>query len=112
MVTHTQDEIRPKLRAVKMRLPDGTRRTSLDVWNTSLGGVFIASDEPLGFGKEVDLVFEFPRDADTIECEGFVVWTSLTAPEKSGGRSGMALRLVNIGIADMRRLAEAVGREI
>ena len=100
------------LRAVKLRLPDGGRRSESSVWNTSLGGVFVEMKDPLPFGAEVDLEFVFPRDTDNVKCGGFVVWSSHDSPEKSSGREGSAIRLMNIGIAEMRRLADIVGRRL
>lgn len=100
------------LRIVKLRLPDGRRVSENNVWNTSLGGVFIGMKDPLAFGAEVGLEFELVKDANTVRCEGFVVWSTTSSPDKAPGKAGICVRLVNIGISEMRQLAEAVGREM
>ena len=102
----------PKLRMVKMRLPDGKRVSEKSIWNTSLGGVFIEMASPLTFGAEVQLEFVFGRDQGNITCDGFIVWSTPTSPEKAPGKAGCGVRLMNIGIAEMRRLAEAVAQRL
>ena len=63
------------LRIVKLRLPDGGRASEKDVWNTSLGGVFIGMRSPLAFGAEIGLEFdlvkaEYPADGQQISTVG------------------------------------------
>ena len=107
----TPAKVRP-LSSVKMRLPDGTRLNEKDVWNVSLGGVFIEMKEPLPFGAEVALEFVYPRDVSNLECDGYVVWSTATNPDKAPGKNGISIRLVSIGIKEMRFLAESVGRSL
>ncbi len=87
---------------VRIRLPDGRTQSVAQILNLSLGGVFLEMDEPLGFGSEVDLDFSVP--GSNIRCKGLVVWNTRTAPDRATGRSGMGIRLMNIGVADMRKL--------
>ena len=113
MATGTaESKATPKLRTVKVRLPTGSRRTEKDVWNVSLGGVFVEMVDPPSFGSELGLEFVMARETDNIVCEGFVVWSTTTSPDKAPGKTGAAVRLVNIGIREMRLLAEAIGREL
>lgn len=107
------DPARPcGLRGVKLRLPDGRRTAEDRIWNTSLGGVFIATDPPLPFGTEIGLEFMFSREAQNIRCAGFIVWSTLDSPEKAPAMPGMCVRLVNIEVSEMRRLATAVGQDL
>jgi hypothetical protein len=87
---------------VRLRLPDGRTQSVAQILNVSLGGIFLEMDEPLGFGAEVDLDFSVP--GSNIRCKGLVVWNTRTAPDRASGRSGMGLRLMHIGVADMRKL--------
>jgi len=105
-------EIKAKLRTVKLRLPNGSRRTEKEVWNVSLGGVFVEMRDPPSFGSELDLEFVMARESDSIPCGGFVVWSTTTSPDKAPGKTGAAVRLVNIGIQEMRLLAQAIGRNL
>ncbi len=101
----------PPIREVKVRLPGGGRRSLSQVWNTSLGGVFIAMDPPLPFGSELDMEFVLSR-GDNISCEAFVVWSTSTSPDRAPGQHGISVRLASIEISEMRRLAAAVGRNL
>lgn len=90
----------------KLKLPDGRTHTTGQILNLSLGGIFIEMEQPLGFGSEVDIEFALPKT--TIRCKGLVVWSTKTAPERAVGRSGMGLRLMQIGVSQMRELAEYI----
>lgn len=103
---------KPKLRSVKLRLTDGTELTERHVWNTSLGGVFVEMRDPLPFGTELNIEFILPREGQSIRCEGFVVWSTQTSPQNAPGKQGVGIRLINIGIKEMRQLAEAVARSL
>lgn len=98
--------------SVKLRLPSGERVKQKQLFNISLGGLFIEMEEPLAFGSEVQLELEMPQQPHTIRCGGFVVWTTKTSPAKAPGHSGMAVRLTNIGISEMRRIAEQVAVQL
>lgn len=95
----------------KIRLPDGRRFGVVGLWNISLGGLFVEVDEVVGFGQEVELETSLPQ-GHVLHCKGFVVWSTKEAPSKGGGRKGIGVRLSDIGIADMRLLAECVGRNL
>jgi hypothetical protein len=69
-------------------------------------------EEPLAFGAEMQLEFSLPREPRTIRCEGFVVWSTKSSPDRLPGRTGMAVRLTSIGIAEMRHIAACVGRAL
>lgn len=99
------------LTGVKLRLPDGGRTAESELWNTSLGGVFIAMADPLAFGAELTLEFTFSRE-DNVRCDGYVVWSTTSSPDKAPGKQGIGVRLVGIGIAEMRRLSHAIGRSL
>jgi Tfp pilus assembly protein PilZ len=88
--------------AAKLRLPDGSTQPAGEILNISLGGVFIETAEPLGFGTEIDIEFTVP-DA-TIRCKGLIVWSTKSAPQRAGGRTGMGVRLMKIGVSEMRKL--------
>jgi hypothetical protein len=87
---------------VRLRLPDGRTQSVAQILNMSLGGVFLEMDEPLGFGTELDLDFSVP--GTNLRCKGLVVWNTRTAPDRASGRTGMGVRLMSIGVADMRKL--------
>ena len=99
---------------VAMRLPSGDRITEDRIRNISLGGVFIDMPEPLAFGSELKLEFTLPSNPTPkqIACEGFVIWSTRTNPDKAGGLSGIGVRLEKIGIAEMRALAAGVGQDL
>jgi uncharacterized protein (TIGR02266 family) len=94
-----------------LRIPGGPSHTASRLTNISLGGVFIDMEEPLTFGTEVSLEFALPVAARTIQCRGLVVWTSKHA-RASEGKRGIGVRLMEIGIADMRVLADYIERSL
>jgi uncharacterized protein (TIGR02266 family) len=94
-----------------IRLPEGGTHTASRLTNISLGGVFIDMEDPLAFGTEVSLEFTLPSAARTIQCRGLVVWTSKHGPSSEGKR-GIGVRLMEIGIADMRVLADFIERSL
>lgn len=94
--------------AVKVKLPDGRAANTEQLKNISLGGVFIEMAEPLPFGAELGLEFTLPVAPRTIRCKGFVVWSSKTHPNKFPGKQGVGVRLMDIGITDMRVLNEFI----
>lgn len=99
--------------SVKVRLPEGATTRSELIRNISLGGVFIQMEEPLAFGTEVALEFSLPGAPGTIRCKGFVVWSTRTSPERAvEGMSGVGVRLMDIGITEMRALADYVEAEL
>jgi uncharacterized protein (TIGR02266 family) len=94
-----------------IRIPGGGTHTASRLTNISLGGVFIDMDDPLTFGTEVNLEFALPVRDRVIQCRGLVVWTSKHSGEAEGKR-GIGVRLMNIGIADMRILADYIERSL
>jgi len=96
-----------------MRLPDGAMEATQGITNISLGGVFIEMKDPVAFGSEISLEFSLPVAPRTIRCKGFVVWSTKTSPERAkDGQKGIGVRLMDIGIADMRTLAEYIESEL
>ena len=92
--------------SVKLRSVAGGTTTTQKIRNVSLGGVFIEMNEPLAFGTEIDMEFSLPVAPRVIRCKGFVVWTTKTAPERvQDGAEGIGVRLMEIGIAEMRILS-------
>ncbi len=108
----TKRRAQPRVEAnisVKVRVPGGQTTTTQRISNISLGGVFIQMDDPLAFGVEVDLEFHLPVAPRSIGCKGFVVWSTKTSPEKQAEHGkGIGVRLMDIGITDMRMLAKYV----
>ena len=94
--------------SVKIRLPDGRTSSSDVIRNISLGGVFIEMPEPLPFGAELSLEFTLPVVPRSIRCKGFVVWSSKTHPDRCPGKSGAGVRLMDIGISEMRILNDFI----
>lgn len=86
----------------RVKLPDGRTLVTGHILNLSLGGVFIEMENPVGFGHEFELEFALP-DA-TIRCRGLVVWSTKTAPQRAVGHSGVGVRLMKIGVGEMRQL--------
>lgn len=98
---------------MKVRLPDGGTAVTQRIGNISLGGVFIEMEDPVAFGSEVALEFSLSVAPRTIRCKGFVVWSTKTSPERAkSGQKGIGVRLMDIGIADMRTLAEFIEAEL
>lgn len=97
---------------VKLRSPDGRRSGSEEIRNISLGGVFIAMSDPLPFGTDVELEFSLPVDPRLIRCRGFVVWSTKESPERSPGNPGVGVRLMDIGVREMRLLNEFIERQL
>ncbi len=94
----------------KYKLPDGRTQPAAQIMNLSLGGVFIETPDPLGFGTEIDLEFSLPHGV--IRCRGLVVWSTKTAPQRAGGRTGMGVRLMKIGVSEMRELETYITAKI
>ena len=98
--------------SVKVALPGGPSTTTQRIRNISLGGLFIEMNDPVPFGTELALEFDLPVAPRHIRCKGFVVWSTKTAPERAKGMQGIGVRLMDIGIADMRLLAQYVEKEL
>lgn len=92
---------------VSIKMPDGRIHSAGQIRNISLGGVFIEIKDPPSFGSEFDLEFRLPQAAETFRCRGLVVWNTKSNPENSE-IPGMGVRLMQIGVQDMRRLAEYI----
>lgn len=98
--------------SVQVRSPDGRRATSEKIRNISLGGVFIEMKDPLAFGTDIDLEFMLPDGKRTIRCTGFVVWSTKTSPDRADGRKGIGVRLMGIGVQEMRVLNKFIEHEL
>lgn len=78
-----------------------------------MGGVFIEMESPLPFGSELSLEFSLPVAPRVIRCQGFVVWSTKSSPERSpDGMEGIGVRLMGIGITEMRVLNEYVAETL
>jgi uncharacterized protein (TIGR02266 family) len=97
---------------VKLRSADGRRASAEEIRNISLGGVFIAMADPLAFGTDVELEFNLPVDPRVIRCKGFVVWSTKDSPERGGGAQGIGVRLMDIGVREMRVLNDFIERRL
>ncbi len=96
----------------KVRSPDGTRSSTEEIRNISLGGVFIVMDDPLAFGTDIDLEFNLPINPRVIRCKGFVVWSTKTSPDRGAGLRGIGVRLMDIGVREMRLLNQFIESEL
>ena len=90
------------------RHPGGKSIVAGQIRNISLGGVFIAMEEPPAFGADLDLEFSIPTGDQNIRCKGFVVWSTKSNPEKAPGLQGMGVRLTDISVQEMRMLSEFI----
>jgi uncharacterized protein (TIGR02266 family) len=97
---------------VKVKSPDGRRATTEQIRNISLGGVFVQMDDPFAFGTDIELEFTLPVDPRVISCRGFVVWSTKSSPERGGGLPGIGVRLMDIGVRDMRLLNEFIEEQL
>lgn len=97
---------------VKVCTPDGSRSSTDRIRNISLGGVFIEMNEPLPFGTDVELEFELPINPRVISCKGFVVWSTKDSPERGGGTPGIGVRLMDIGVREMRQLNDFIEAQL
>ncbi len=94
---------------VNLRTEDGRARSSERLGNISLGGVFVEMQEPLAFGTDVRLEFNLPSSGKILRCRGCVVWSSRN---RATDQDGIGVRLIDIGISDMRILAEHIATEM
>ena len=69
-------------------------------------------NDPLPFGTDIDLEFTLPVDPRIIRCKGFVVWSTKTSPERGLGRQGIGVRLMDIGVREMRLLNEYIEQQL
>ena len=91
---------------VIVRIANGRQLPAGQIRNISLGGVFIETADLPAFGSALELEFSLPdQERRTIRCQGFVAWTTKTAPDKVPGLEGIGVRLADIGIQEMRALA-------
>ncbi|MEK7704966.1 MAG: PilZ domain-containing protein [Myxococcota bacterium] len=88
--------------------PDGRRTSTERIANISLGGLFVEMDEPLPFGADVSIEFTLPVTPGLIRCKGFVVWSSKEQDTSSGRPPGIGVRLIDIGMREMRLVADYV----
>ena len=98
--------------SVKVKSPDGRRESSEKIRNISLGGIFIEMKDPLAFGTDIDLEFSLPVNPRLINCKGFVVWSTKESPERGQGMKGIGVRLMDIGVQEMRTLNEFIEQEL
>ena len=98
--------------SVQLRSANGHRHETSSVWNISLGGLFLELPEPLPFGEDVELELAMANQPRPLVCKGFVVWSTKDSPEKGRGKVGAAIRLTEVGIAEMRSIAAQVGQDL
>ena len=98
--------------SVKVRSPDGQWSSTEEIRNISLGGVFIEMEEPLAFGTDIELEFNLPINPRVIRCRGFVVWSTTTSPERAAGKKGIGVRLMDIGVREMRVLNQFIEEQL
>ncbi len=60
--------------------------------NVSEGGIFVATELPLGLGTEVHLEFHVPNQKDPLHALGKVVWCGTTNAEQTGVVSGKGIQ--------------------
>jgi len=98
---------------VSMRHADGGDLPTGRIRNMSLGGVFVES-EPLGFGAELQLSFKLPISSKTIDCTGYVTWSTkgVDQKERPSGMDGNGVRLTRIGVLEMKQLSEFIQGEL
>jgi len=109
-----RDRAHPRVSAnikVRVRTAHGHELQTGQIRNISLGGVFVETIDPQPFGSDLDLEFSLPgAERRTIHCKGFVVWSTKSSPEKCPEMQGMGVRLTDIGVQEMRALAEFIGQ--
>jgi len=93
---------------VRLRQSDGTRVASERIHNVSLGGIFVEMAQPLPFGSEVDVQLTLPQTSWPLRCTGFVVRASMSSGHNDAERPGVGMRLMGVGLREMRLLAEFV----
>lgn len=98
--------------SVKLRSPDGRRTATEQIRNISLGGVFIEMHDPIPFGTDLELEFSVPADPRVIRCRGFVVWSTRSSPDKAQGLQGIGVRLMDIGVREMRLLNDYIEEQL
>jgi uncharacterized protein (TIGR02266 family) len=69
---------------------EGTYRVK--ALNVSEGGIFVATDLPLGIGTEVHLEFHVPNQRESFRALGKVVWSGATDTGETGEISGKAIQ--------------------
>lgn len=98
--------------AVTIRMSAGKSVKASGVWNISLGGVFLGMLEPLAFGAEAAFEFALGPGNGTVRCKGFVIWSTKDTPEKGNGNKGIAVRLTDLALSEMRSISDVVGRDL
>ncbi|OGQ82954.1 MAG: hypothetical protein A2289_16665 [Deltaproteobacteria bacterium RIFOXYA12_FULL_58_15] len=94
--------------AATVRLKDQRSAISVGrITNVSLGGLFIEM-APLPFGTELQLDFSLPERRGNLVCSGYIVWSTKDKPPPPGSSDGCGVRLTDIGINEMRQLAEFI----
>ncbi len=78
--------------------------------NVSEGGIFIATELPLGLGTEVHLEFHLPNQSESIQASGRVVWCGRT--ETVGGAMvlGKGIQFTDCTERCRRHLADYVSQ--
>ncbi len=98
--------------AVIIRMGAGSEVRASGVWNISLGGVFLGMSEPLAFGAEAAFEFALGPGHGNVRCKGFVIWSTKDSPNKGNGNKGIAVRLTDLALSEMRSIADVVGRDL
>jgi hypothetical protein len=77
-----------------------------------LVGSLDLEDEAGGHDDEPVFEFALGPGVGTVRCRGFVIWSTRESPEKGNGEQGVGVRLTDLGVAEMRSIAEVVGRNL
>jgi len=97
---------------VTMRAGSGRSLSTKEIRNISLGGIFLQTNELLAFGEQLSVELKLGRQHPTIRCKGFVIWSTKESPQRAPGMKGVAVRLTDLGVAEMRLIADTVGSSL
>lgn len=100
----------PAALVTTLELPDGRVTVAERLSNISLQGMFVETTERLPLGCEVGLEFRLPVSARVVRCRGLVVRT--VSPFGGDEAPGIGVRLIDMGIADMRVIAEYIEQQL
>ena len=77
--------------------------------NVSIGGMFIATKEPLELGTRFRMRFRLPERKKTIETYAVVRWV-VEPNDTTGMEAGMGVQFENLAPKDLRDVQELIGR--
>lgn len=74
--------------------------------NMSEGGLFVATHELIGIGKQVDLEVQLPGEEKPIRVSGEVRWQRTVADPSNGVLPGFGAEFVDLSPEDRQRLEQ------